>query len=161
MLYQAAEGDQVLAASEPQLTEGEEAVVVVTERRIALVADSGTLVWDIANDPGQPDYTQIQVYSLAQPGEYGVIIAPSYQANHQTGLKLPYHAIFVAESDGVRRRVELPSLRFRGYQPGWQECVSSVVFPPLFVLGLGSRHPDGMGQKSSNRCPGSPRHLGE
>ena len=41
--------------------------MVVTERRIVMVAASGAIIWDIANEPGPPDYTLIQIYSLVEP----------------------------------------------------------------------------------------------
>ena len=134
VFYQAAEGDRVVAASESQLKDGKAAAVVVTERRIVMVAAGGEIVWDIAYEPGQPDYTQIQVHTLAEPGEYGVIIAPSYQANRRTGWKLPYHAVWISGSEGMRRHVELPSLRWPEYQRSMEERVFGVVFPPIFVL---------------------------
>lgn len=140
VLYQAAEGDRIVAASGPHMNDNN-AVVVVSERRIALVTDDGELVWNIAYEPGQPDYRLIQVYSLAEPGEYGVIIAPSYQANQRADWKLPYHAIWATASAGASRHVELPSLRLPQYQGSSQERVIGVVLPPILVVLLAQGPP--------------------
>jgi hypothetical protein len=137
LFYQAAEEDQVLAASEPSVMDETEAVVVVTERRIVLVAASGPIIWDIANEPGPPDYALIFVYSLVEPNEYGVFISPSYRASHQSGWKLPSHVVLVSGLEGARRHVELPPLPFPQYAQDWLERVFGFVFPPLLVLRLG------------------------
>jgi hypothetical protein len=129
-----------------------EAVVVVTERRIVLVAASGAIIWDIANEPGPPDYALIFVYPLAKPNEYGVFISPSYRASHQSGWKLPSHVVLVAGLGGARQQIELPPLPFPQYAQDWLERVFGIVFPPLLVLrlaqglfGVGEMLPLGLG----------------
>jgi hypothetical protein len=134
VLYQATAGDRVVASSEFKLNDDRAAVVVVTERRIVMVTAGGEVFWDMAYEPGQPDFTQIQVFSLAEPGEYGVIIAPSYQANQRTGWNLPYHAVWISESEGIRRHVELPALRWPEYQQALEERMFGVVLSPMLVV---------------------------
>jgi hypothetical protein len=141
VLFRAMEGDRILAAGQLALPKAREALVVATERRIVMVTAGGEIVWDMAYEPGQPDYTQIEIYALATPQEYGVIIAPSYQANQKAGWTLPSHAIWISEGAGVQRRVELPTLKWPEYKTTVGEVVMSAFLPPPFVAAVTRAYP--------------------
>jgi hypothetical protein len=141
VLFRAMEGDRIIGAGQLALPKAREALVVATERRIVMVTAGGEIVWDMAYEPGQPDYTQIEIYALATPQEYGVIIAPSYQANQKAGWTLPSHAIWISEGAGVQRRVELPTLKWPEYKTTVGEVVMSAFLPPPFVAAVTRAYP--------------------
>jgi hypothetical protein len=110
-------------------------MLVVTRKSVKLLDFDGRVEWSIPCQPSYPAYSQINVCLLEPTNRFAVEFYPDYQANGQSGWKLPVRIEWFTAGEGISKSLDLPHLpQPRRTGSYLREALVSLLMPPPFLV---------------------------
>jgi hypothetical protein len=140
-LFTTTADDPILAREETRSADsGWQYTMVVTKRRVHLLASDGKPQWQAPYQPARASSTVFQLFLLEPPGQFALWISPAGRAEEEARAKHPGHVMWIARDRGVLRSIDLPALPMPHSVPRLEERLLSCVTPPSLLATLPVTH---------------------